>query len=162
MTSVIGQTNTARFPTKIVACTFLPSLPRWPDDVRNKYPQYDHYLWHYVNIPYRPGEAQGMIPEGESIIKAFPENLSTTNSTTSDDQARAIALCWVIHLIGDIHQPLHTVSIFTRQFPRGDEGGAIFYILPPNGKTISLHKLWDDLILGDKNGFRKPEIGQPF
>jgi hypothetical protein len=128
---------------------------RWPDDVRNKYPEYDHHLWHYVNIPYRPGEAQGMIPEGESIIKAFPENLSTLNSTTSDDQARAVALCWVFHLIGDIHQPLHSIAIFTQQFPKGDEGGSIFYILPPNGKTISLHKLWDDLILGDKNDFRE-------
>jgi hypothetical protein len=128
---------------------------RWPDDVRNKYPEYDHHLWHYVNIPYRPGEAQGMIPEGEGIIKAFPENLSTLNSTTSDDQARAVALCWVFHLIGDIHQPLHSIAIFTQQFPKGDEGGSIFYILPPNGKPISLHKLWDDLILGYKNDFRE-------
>ena len=128
---------------------------RWPDDVRKKYPQHDHPLWHYVDIPYRLGEAQGMIPEGESIIKGFAEKLATLNSTTSDDQARAIALCWVLHLIGDVHQPLHSIAIFTQQFSKGDEGGSIFYILPPNGKTISLHKLWDDLILGDKNDFRE-------
>ena len=36
---------------------------------------------------------------------------------------RADALCWVCHLVGDIHQPLHCVSLFNATFTSGDRGG---------------------------------------
>lgn len=127
---------------------------KWSDDVRTKHKEYNRPAWHYVNIPYRPGEAPGTIPPGGSIISAFWENRSTVQSAAADDKARAVALCWMLHLIGDIHQPLHTVKLVTEQFPEGDRGGTRFYVLAPSGKTISLHKLWDDLIIGPKTGFR--------
>jgi hypothetical protein len=51
-----------------------------------------------------------------------------------------------------MHQPLHTVKLFTTQFPapEDDRGGTRFYIRvkPTNRTTISLHEFWDDLILG--------------
>ncbi len=123
---------------------------RWPDDIRGKYPEYDTYEWHFVNIPFRPGEAPGTIPEGKSIITAFPENHSIAKSTSANDKDRAVALCWIFHLTGDIHQPLHTVKLVTDLFPepKGDRGGTWFYIrVTPNGGTRSLHKLWDGLII---------------
>jgi methylphosphotriester-DNA--protein-cysteine methyltransferase len=65
-----------------------------------------------------------------------------------------VALCWVFHLIGDVHQPLHAVALFTTQFPapEGDRGGTRFYIrvTPTARTTISLHAFWDDLILGSE------------
>jgi hypothetical protein len=64
-----------------------------------------------------------------------------------------VALCWIFHLIGDVHQPLHTVALFTTQFPppEGDRGGTRFYIRAREGAhTISLHTFWDDLILGSE------------
>jgi len=125
---------------------------RWSDDVRGN-PTYDRPAWHYVNIPFRPGEveAQAKIPEGESIISAFSDNRSTVKSAAADAKDRAVALCWMFHLTGDIHQPLHTTKLVTNQFPEpeGDRGGTRFYIrVKPNSKTISLHQLWDGLILG--------------
>jgi hypothetical protein len=124
---------------------------RWPDDVRKKYPEYDRPEWHYVNIPYRPGEVVVTIPEGDSIISAFPDNRSTAQSASADEKAPAVALCWMFHLTGDVHQPLHTTKLVTEQFPEpeGDRGGTRFYIrVTPSNKTISLHQLWDGLILG--------------
>ncbi len=123
---------------------------RWPDDIR-KNTKYDHHDWHYVNIPYRPGEGGETIPEEESIITAYAENRSILKSAGADDKAQAVALCWVLHLIGDVHQPLHTTKLVTSNFPEpiGDRGGTRFYIrVWPGSSTISLHKLWDDLILG--------------
>jgi hypothetical protein len=64
-----------------------------------------------------------------------------------------VALCWIFHLIGDVHQPLHTVALFTTQFPapEGDRGGTRFYIrVKSTTSTISLHEFWDDLIQGSE------------
>ncbi len=103
---------------------------RWPDDARGN-PQYDRPVWHDVNIPYRPGEVAIEIPQGADILKAFPENQSIAKSTEADAKARAVAVCWMLHLIGDVHQPLHTTKLVTERFPEpeGDRGG--YQILHP-------------------------------
>jgi hypothetical protein len=60
-----------------------------------------------------------------------------------------MALCWIFHLVGDVHQPLHSTALFTPQFPQGDRGGTRFFIrASAGGSTISLHKLWDGFIQG--------------
>ena len=57
-----------------------------------------------------------------------------------------------MHLVGDVHQPLHTASLFSKQFPKGDRGGNSFFIrVEPGTSPISLHQFWDDLILGSQN-----------
>lgn len=123
---------------------------RWPDDARGDL-RYDHPDWHYVNIPYRPGDAGVHNPPNDGIMKVFPENQSIAKSSNADNSARAVALCWMFHLIGDVHQPLHTTKLVTDQFPEpgGDRGGTRFCIrVKPSSKTISLHQFWDGLILG--------------
>jgi hypothetical protein len=52
-------------------------------------------------------------------------------------------LRFLIHLVGDIHQPLHTVVLYTKQFPQGDMGGNKFYVLFPNTTVTTLHMAWD-------------------
>jgi S1/P1 Nuclease len=41
----------------------------------------------------------------------------------NDGERKAIALAWLFHLVGDIHQPLHTAQLFTTEYPQGDRGG---------------------------------------
>jgi hypothetical protein len=80
-------------------------------------------------------------------------NQATKHWHTGSRCKRAVALCWVCHLVGDGHQPLHTVKLLTTQFPapEGDRGGTRFYIRVREGaRTISLHTFWDDLILGSE------------
>lgn len=60
-------------------------------------------------------------------------------------EARAAHLSWMIHLVGDIHQPLHCASYFSPEFPRGDKGGNSFYV-KPNTRGIKLHSFWDGLL----------------
>jgi hypothetical protein len=125
---------------------------KWPDDARGD-DDFDHPGWHYVNIPYRPGQNGINLPKGDSILTALPENSNQLKSAASDNEARAVATCWVMHLTGDIHQPLHSTKLVTAQFPEpeGDRGGTRFYIrAEPNRSTISLHKFWDDLVLGSE------------
>jgi len=123
---------------------------RWSDDVRGT-SQYDRPEWHYVNIPYFPGEISVEIPHGQGILKALHENYSIAEYASSDDKARAVAVSWIFHLIGDVHQPLHVTKLVTEQFPlpEGDRGGTRFYIrVKDRMAPISLHKFWDGLILG--------------
>lgn len=62
----------------------------------------------------------------------------------TDVARRAIALCWLLHLIGDIHQPLHTGALVSaRLFPEGDRGGNAIRIRDGN-----LHALWDQALRG--------------
>lgn len=125
---------------------------RWSDDIRGN-DRYDHPLWHYVDIPFRPGDTGVEIPQVESILTAFPKNLSTVEGSATDAKARAVALCWMFHLIGDVHQPLHTTALVTEQYPAplGDKGGNLFFIrATSDGSGIKLHSFWDGLVLGSK------------
>ncbi len=126
---------------------------RWPDDAREIH-EFDRPTWHYINIPYAPngdGTNAGTDPD-ENILTAFQENLTILRSNARPAD-KAIALCWIFHLVGDVHQPLHTTKLITQQFPppKGDRGGTRFYIrVRPTTQTISLHQFWDDLILGSQ------------
>jgi len=124
---------------------------RWSDDVRGEFNPYDRPSWHYVDIPYRPEEGQeapGPIPVGCNLTVALVLNRAGVQCQCTDDKACAFALCWMLHLIGDVHQPLHTISLFTKQFPDGDRGGTIFHIREtPGGNLTNLHHLWDELII---------------
>jgi hypothetical protein len=121
---------------------------RWSDDIKEQTHEYN--AWHWVNIPYRPGQSEVLIPDGDSILTAFPANRSIAKSPT-DAQARAVAVCWMLHLIGDIHQPLHTATLVTDKYPEphGDSGGNSFFVrVAPDRSPIKLHAFWDGLILG--------------
>jgi hypothetical protein len=128
---------------------------RWPDDIRGD-PTFHHGAWHYINLPYKPEgqptSVQTVDPPPDNILQAYQTNLDILR-IPAPESTKAVALCWIFHLIGDVHQPLHTVALFTTQFPppEGDRGGTRLYIRVREGaSTISLHAFWDDLILGSE------------
>jgi S1/P1 Nuclease len=90
--------------------------------------------WYKLSdLPYKPAgqpaSVKTVAPPPENILNAYPRNLEIVRSTAPNNE-RAVALCWVFHLLGDAHQPLHTTKLFTTQFPapEGDRGGTRFYI----------------------------------
>ncbi|GAA4461502.1 S1/P1 nuclease [Nibrella saemangeumensis] len=122
---------------------------RWPDDIRS-INRYHHSTWHYINYYYAPEQGiartDTILPSGETILQAYDQNLSVL-SGHAPDSTKAIALCWIFHLVGDIHMPLHTVAMVTSQYPKGDQGGNLVRIkVKPDGQTIGLHGFWDDLV----------------
>lgn len=52
----------------------------------------------------------------------------------------------LIHYIGDMHQPLHTVARFNSDYPNGDQGGN-FFRLEKMQNVTNLHALWDSIFL---------------
>jgi len=79
------------------------------------------------------------------------ENQSVVNKENDRDR-RAVALAWLFHLLGDIHQPLHTAQLFTVDYPNGDRGGnEICVRVTQAGQPMDLHRFWDGVITSSSN-----------
>jgi hypothetical protein len=124
----------------------------WPDIVRDKnvpqrFEKYHHGTWHYTNHfweqgPNGPRDRTDLHTDPENVVERlhhFERSLADASRPAAD---RAIDLAWVLHLVGDIHQPLHTSARVTADTPQGDEGGNLVKITDQE----SLHWYWDQLV----------------
>lgn len=119
----------------------------WPDEIRRKGNAYDHPQWHFIDYPLRPPlfpVEPGPSPD-DDILYGIQQCEKTLSDTNASDQIRGIYLSWLIHLIGDLHQPLHCSSLVDSAYPSGDKGGNNFYVRPAE-RAIRLHSLWDGLL----------------
>jgi S1/P1 Nuclease len=70
----------------------------------------------------------------------------------NDPERKAIALAWLFHLVGDVHQPLHAAQLFTVEYPKGDRGGNEICIrVAQSGQPMDLHRFWDGVITSSQN-----------
>lgn len=127
-------------------------LARWPDDIRGGV--HDHPTWHYWSRPIvdstsPPSKLPEDVPQG-SAMEAFALSLSVASDPRASAGERAVALCWIFHLVGDMHQPLHAVSQVSKRFPEGDRGGSMQFVLDNvDHKPVTLHWYWDDSVNRD-------------
>ena len=99
--------------------------------------------WHFIDIPYDPDSIMNVpSPGGETVIWAIRQATTTLKSKRAGDFQKALMLRFLIHFVGDIHQPLHCIDRFTQGHPRGDMGGNLFLI--EGEKQKKLHAFWDD------------------
>ena len=69
---------------------------------------------------------------------------------SASDAEKAVAIAWLEHLIGDMHQPLHASAKTTSSYPKGDQGGNLFLLTPrgtPRDKQENLHWFWDSIVV---------------
>jgi curved DNA-binding protein CbpA len=112
----------------------------------------DQSDWHYINQfwTWKDGKAhmvEGMEPVGQ-ILKKLGEFTQLLRSSANDSE-KAIAIAWLEHLVGDIHQPLHVSARVTEYDPKGDRGGNAFFLTPKGTKRAdqdNLHSFWDGAI----------------
>jgi hypothetical protein len=121
----------------------LADVAVWADDVRRTtHPE--TYRWHFVNIPlsaqaYDENRDCRVTDQGDCIIAALTRlEVELANPGTSHEQRRE-ALMFVIHLVGDLHQPLHASD----NNDAGGNGRAITAI----GGATNLHSAWDSGII---------------
>ena len=67
------------------------------------------------------------------------------NNYNNDARGRSYALRLLIHYLGDVHQPLHSLSRVNPEFPAGDRGGNDFK-LPSHYGAKELHAVWDSVL----------------
>ena len=123
-------------------------------DFKNRYAKYHKGDWHYADTFWRVTDGKVDVikdfaePKGKAVeqLFAFDKLLRDAGAADAD---KAIALAWVLHLGGDIHQPLHTSARVTERDPKGDQGGNLF-LLSPKGATgddrLNLHWFWDSIV----------------
>ncbi len=101
-----------------------------------------HKYWHFVDTPFSPDQtALPAIPapNAETQIVAFRAVLASAQP----DEVKSYDLVWLIHMVGDLHQPLHGVTRITRLAPKGDAGGNRVKLFGNSARN--LHSYWDDL-----------------
>jgi hypothetical protein len=128
---------------------------RWPDELRTTDRQYHRGPWHYINWPFKPEGQPASVeikdPEPVNLRTALTENERVVRNGT-DPERKAIALAWLFHLVGDIHQPLHTAQLFTIDYPNGDRGGTELCVrVTEAGQPMDLHRFWDGVITSSSN-----------
>jgi S1/P1 Nuclease len=128
---------------------------RWADDIRIQDKTQNRPRWHYINFPFKPegqpASVQTREPEPVNILTALAENQRIVTNQT-DPERKAIALAWLFHLVGDVHQPLHAAQLFTVEYPQGDRGGnEICVRVTQAGQPMDLHRFWDGVITSSSN-----------
>ncbi|HEX4321226.1 MAG TPA: S1/P1 nuclease [Acidobacteriaceae bacterium] len=101
-----------------------------------------HQYWHFVDMPYSAG-APGQPPKEPNALTEI-KLLSDAIATDESDDIKSYDVVWLEHLVGDIHQPLHATSRFTKNHPDGDAGGNLIYFCDKPCKD-ELHAYWDGI-----------------
>jgi len=124
----------------------LAAVAAWADEIRPQ-DEWKHTApWHYVNMPH--GEchysAARDCPDGNCVVGAINRQLAILGDHSRPKPERLNALKFVVHFIGDIHQPLHAGWA-------DDRGGNDYQINlrdgSPDGQGTNLHGIWDYWIL---------------
>lgn len=124
----------------------LAAIADWAGELREK----DAVLgkqsepWHYVNFPrndcvFTPARE---CPGGNCLVAAINRYFLVLSDTGRPDAERAQALKFLVHFVGDAHQPLHAGY--------GDDRGGNKFQIQVDGKGINLHRVWDFEIIGSK------------
>jgi hypothetical protein len=106
----------------------------YTDHLRHKY-------WHFVDSPFtQDGTALPAVPKpnGETEITIFRKALASTKT----DALKSYDLVWLMHLVGDVHQPLHSSTRAGASDLKGDAGGNNVKL---SGSPNELHAFWDGL-----------------
>jgi hypothetical protein len=126
-------------------------IANWMDDLRDNSLSDPLKPWHFINMnPIFDGiEPKPIKTDAENVLKRVNWSLAMLKagknfdqtSTKSDDKASAEYLGYLIHLVGDMHQPLHCTTRYSKSHPNGDAGGNLFPIDTPHSRN--LHSFWD-------------------
>jgi len=105
----------------------------------------EHRYWHFIDEPFTPDGTPMIQPSSPNALTQILAFSKTLTSDVSDD-VKSYDLVWLEHLIGDVHQPLHTASRFTVEQPKGDEGGNNVSLCDKPRCRDELHGEWDSLL----------------
>ncbi|HZV13640.1 MAG TPA: S1/P1 nuclease [Candidatus Kapabacteria bacterium] len=118
----------------------LASISNWADSIRQYQPQ--TASWHFIDLPVRrtltKSDEQKYCFYGGCVVYRLKKYLNVIKDTTRTVEKRQEALKFIVHFVGDLHQPLHCVN--------DNDGGGNDKLVRYKNDTINLHALWDKLI----------------
>ena len=102
-----------------------------------------HKYWHFIDLPF---STDGTSLENPAVPNALTQIavFRSVLASNSPDALKSYDLVWLLHLVGDVHQPLHCTARFSHSSPHGDEGGNLVTVCSP--QCGRLHAFWDGLL----------------
>ncbi|CEG57031.1 S1/P1 nuclease [Legionella fallonii] len=127
----------------------------WLDQIRRNDVHWFDNL-HYIDIPFSNDQSKLPPLQEVNALWGIKQAILVLSSNKSSAFDKGISLRILTHLIGDIHQPLHTVTKVSKRLPKGDLGGNLYY-LTSNSIGDNLHQYWDNgagVLLGQSKKFQ--------
>ncbi|MGE3608385.1 MAG: S1/P1 nuclease [Bacteriovoracaceae bacterium] len=122
--------------------TSLPSIANWADSIKGQREWSHTKSWHFVDIP--DGQNYEDIPHSPTgdAVMAITDQVQVIKDPKSNQVAKQNALKFIVHFVGDIHQPLHVGR-------PSDRGGNDIQVLF-NGRNQNLHAVWDSGLINHR------------
>lgn len=117
------------------------------DDLRAD-PVYDYLrAWHYIDKPIYADDSPRNVQKAEESAATQVNVLTQIKAVTDKLKAGGLQpfeeaqyMAFLIHMVGDAHQPLHCATLYSSKYPQGDAGGNRYLI---KGDERNLHAYWD-------------------
>lgn len=114
----------------------LARAATWPDEIRSEPARYSQtYPWHFTDWADDAHDHDETNSSGK-LMTAIETQLAVLKDPNAASEAKEFALKFIVHLIGDLHQPLHVGN--------GLDAGGNFCKVTFMGKAMNLHALWDE------------------
>ncbi len=121
----------------------MANASTWADEIKSD-PLYKQYSsWHYVNMPLDKEYSDIQKNQTGDIVSTLKESIKILKNPESTKELKSFYLKFLIHLVGDIHQPLHT----GRFEDRGGNDIKLSFL----GKSTNFHIVWDVHIIEHLN-----------
>ena len=135
--------------TDTLTAVDFASRATWADKYRNAHRE--TAAWHFVDIEIdRPdlkdacfgfptlqgGQSASQGPAQDCVVNKIDEFAAELKNPSTSAAERLLALKFLIHFMGDLHQPLHAAD-------HHDRGGNCIGLSPPQGAQNNLHAYWD-------------------
>ena len=141
----------------LIGDTTLADVSTWPDEVRSQ-PAYRHTAsWHFINLPLGLSRAdfdskvKGMTVD--NVYSALQQQEQILGANTSTREEKAEALKYIVHFVGDLHQPMHV--------SREEDKGGNTIQLNYDGMGTNLHALWDSKLI-DHQGLTYEQMASAY
>lgn len=137
------------------ASVATPLLPGYPDMQR-------HASWHYMSQSFATDGTTPAVLGVPNTVTQLAALARAVGDASVPAAVRAYDLAWVVHIVSDLHQPLHGTSRSSRRFPNGDAGGnseRVQHGAMP-GDTINLHAFWDGVVTRANRGGAPLELAR--
>jgi hypothetical protein len=117
----------------------LASISTWADQVRNT--RKETGAWHYIDIQITDAhlDMKRDCPQGNCVLTKIEEFEKVLKDKTTPSEKRKEALMFLVHFVGDMHQPLHCAD---RHDKGGNDTKLTFF-----GRPTNLHGVWDSGLL---------------
>jgi len=140
---------------KLLGHETMAEASTWADEIRSANPETG--AWHFINVPlglsFADFETQVKSAAGTNVYKALFNAEFTLKDSKSTQRQQVEALKFIIHFVGDMHQPMHV--------SRAEDKGGNTIQLTFNGEDTNLHALWDSKLL-DHEGLSYDKLADKF